>query len=1371
MGIFSSGSKKRRFDIYNVTGDLSNPELSGVIHSKAELDYGTPNLSRSENITLFGSNVATKETLLVKLKWRPVESTGMVTLVSSVHFSLSDEMAFESKEVETYEPEQVLVYTQQAGPSKRILQIGSRASKLRLYINSPYRRMRLVFMGQVKNRRDNSTAFLRLSLIFNATGKIFDFLDEFDEQCARQIYQAKKEPKPVRTYEEYLKDLLLHDRHDQKCRFKGEYLLKFPNGQEAGSRQVIKKEISIWGFHCRHYLGAASQTRAIKTKRIYSHMINGQAYLLANNRLDSDEIDFGFTSFSTMPFTEPISKPFEGVDWQKQVDENMEKFELVVSGQGQTFVSKTVAKRGLNIKPHEDKYLWFDVDTNETPGFAWVSLDDELIDSQTEMEIIEKSRNTVELALENGCLARKSGAREVDEKTRGRMILCLNEQECCDSALVGSKASSLAHLMRLQSVLEARNEENRPKFKVPFGFATTKMAYDLLIGENQSLKETIEKLEEEVGQGESDDLAEKCANLVALVKELKLPDLFKEQVREKLDAHYKHASGQPSFAVRSSSWGEDEEGMSAAGQLTTILNVPNEFEKVCQAIIDCYASKFSFENIEYKRQRGLRFNMPMSVVIQEMISCDKAGVLFTCDPTIGDPNVITITANYGLGESVVSGAADPDSIRVLVDEDGSGWKFNIEEINVGKKLDIVGSKNNEGKDYDRSISCLSEEEIIQLSRCAMEVRKYFWSRPCDIEWGIWQERSESGPPVTSLYLFQSRPVTGTEKMSEPEFLDEVSRASPSELGFFTRANIGEVMPYPVTPYSLTYAVYSWNVVGARLWFNLADHRRPYVPQCTTDVYYEKYHALFSLRCSSILQLGGAPSVLAKAMEIGLFGREMGPQPELEKGSRGFTRPPNIWEGPRFQWLFKKLIWTPFRAVNGVRANLQKLRKQVFNGELIKSKPGEPARLVELYEQLGYLMNYLEQAWTNHIANITLNSKQNVALTAFLSKYIQDPMRLTSAANKFLAISPDVVSAEIPRRVEEMAQIIMEKGREEMEKFTGSISDEEALEYCRSTGGDALREKFEEFIGLFGHRCYNEFELSGKSWRMDPIKIVDMIRINCTAKLHTSKEDQNEQSTGSQGKLKTIDDVIESLPDLRDNLSFTDRMALKYFIAPKSQLLLAIREQTKDILVFYTDTCREATIQIARELRRQLRLPDLDLMFYLTLDEVQQLVHAEQPGLVMLASCRRQMFKRIFGGCLWKFDEIFSEIVPNHLKERNQEERKLEEEGAAKLHGTPASSGKVRGKVCLVDGYKDLKKIKAGTILLTHSTDIGFSPVFPLILGIITEVGGLISHGAVVAREYGLPSVIGIPNVTKIIADGEEIILDADNGTIVRLDKS
>ncbi|HEY6435895.1 MAG TPA: PEP/pyruvate-binding domain-containing protein [Ignavibacteriaceae bacterium] len=175
-------------------------------------------------------------------------------------------------------------------------------------------------------------------------------------------------------------------------------------------------------------------------------------------------------------------------------------------------------------------------------------------------------------------------------------------------------------------------------------------------------------------------MQECCEKVAQKFGAQKLPQIIENQLKENLRSIFGENFESIPFAVRSSASGEDSEEMSAAGQMTTYLGVKG-IDEICSAVVKCWSSQFSFIAVEYKRGYGQEINSPMAVVIQEMINCDSAGVIFTCDPLTGDERKIIITANYGIGESVVSAMAEPDTIRLDV---------NIEANSLQKQRTIKG---------------------------------------------------------------------------------------------------------------------------------------------------------------------------------------------------------------------------------------------------------------------------------------------------------------------------------------------------------------------------------------------------------------------------------------------------------------------------------------------------------------------------------------------------------------------------------------------------------------------------------------------------------------------------------------------------------
>lgn len=212
------------------------------------------------------------------------------------------------------------------------------------------------------------------------------------------------------------------------------------------------------------------------------------------------------------------------------------------------------------------------------------------------------------------------------------------------------------------------------------------------------------------------------------VMPLKIYEKIVEELRNVYHVEYETRL----FAVRSSAAGEDSEEMSAAGQMKTYLGVKG-LENIATAVMKCWASQFHFIAVEYKRGYGQLINSPMAVVIQEMVNCDSAGVMFTCDPYTGDERKIVITSNYGLGETVVSAESEPDTVELSVDLSGnsplkSRKVKGVEKVVIGSKSKCI-KVNDEGEgtiEVDMktlSNKCsISEEFATELGNIGLTVR-------------------------------------------------------------------------------------------------------------------------------------------------------------------------------------------------------------------------------------------------------------------------------------------------------------------------------------------------------------------------------------------------------------------------------------------------------------------------------------------------------------------------------------------------------------------------------------------------------------------------------------------------------------------------
>lgn len=612
-------------------------------------------------------------------------------------------------------------------------------------------------------------------------------------------------------------------------------------------------------------------------------------------------------------------------------------------------------------------------------------------------------------------------------------------------------------------------------------------------------------------------------------------------------------------------------------------------------------------------------------------------------------------------------------------------------------------------------------------------------------------------------MFQARPITSLDSYTDTEILHEADRSTRAEDEWRSRVNLNEVFPYAITPFTITYYVQSWTVVGAAMMKAYTNHCE-HAPEVAFDVSMDSYHNFFSLRRSFMLpSVGGEqkiPEWMLKSFEMAFFGHEIGPQPGIVKASKNLPMPDNAIATRYFEFMTTRFRMTPIRIIcshYGVVKRYENITRDRTKLENYIGKGSDNERLRKLYDLLSELIKHHGLSLSNHFLAIMIGGKHNTILHGFLSQFIKDPKELYATVNKFLGISADVVSAEIPRRIERMADIIKARGKEETQKFV-QLSVAEASEYMKKDPKrDELATLFDQFLDRFGHRCYNEWDLRTKPWRKDCTPIITMLQQNCAS--DKPKSERIAKMTNEQ--------IIETL-GLK--LSFKNRFLLKHLIAPRSQTFVSAREYTKDISIRYVDVKRSVTEFMAEELHRMSRIPDVDLIHFIFYDELEPLIESPQPGIITQAIRRRQFHTRNFKQ-VWKFDEIMGgyDAVPIHLKPTKEIDASIA--NAPKLLGSPGSSGTTQGPVRIVNGYEDLNRVQSGDILVTYSTDIAFSTVFPLISGIVTEMGGLISHGAVVAREYGLPSLLGVEDATRILEDGEEIILDANKGEILRLSKN
>ena len=330
-----------------------------------------------------------------------------------------------------------------------------------------------------------------------------------------------------------------------------------------------------------------------------------------------------------------------------------------------------------------------------------------------------------------------------------RYVIPFSELRMTDVEQVGGKNASLGEMI----------SQLPSSVRVPGGFATTAEAYREFLA-HQGLAERIHAALETLDVDDVDTLAKTGAEIRQWIVDTPFPARLEEDIRTAYDALV--AEGDGSFAVRSSATAEDLPDASFAGQQETFLNI-HGYENILHAMKEVFASLYNDRAIAYRVHKGFTHaEVALSAGVQRMVRSDSgaSGVMFTIDTESGFSDVVFITASYGLGETVVQGAVNPDEFYVHKPTLAAG-KPAIVRRNLGSKLIKMefADKREAGKsvrtvdvaEADRNRFSLTDADVLELARYAVIIEQHY-GRPMDIEWG---KDGVDG----KLYILQARPET------------------------------------------------------------------------------------------------------------------------------------------------------------------------------------------------------------------------------------------------------------------------------------------------------------------------------------------------------------------------------------------------------------------------------------------------------------------------------------------------------------------------------------------------------------------------------------------------------------------------------------
>ena len=476
-----------------------------------------------------------------------------------------------------------------------------------------------------------------------------------------------------------------------------------------------------------------------------------------------------------------------------------------------------------------------------------------------------------------------------------------------------------------------------------------------------------------------------------------------------------------------------------------------------------------------------------------------------------------------------------------------------------------------------------------------------------------------------------------------------------------------------------------------------------------------------------------------AQVMGFFGRDLDDTDVLEgiRFMKENTKPPNWMVRTIFPIM---LFLMPFITPR----NVKKLQHRIF----VKRSFEIVSRLKDV--PLENMQKVVYELFQKSLTNIQVHAIASFSSTIrclhlmrLLKNSTTNESDILHDYNLILSHCNDVESAEVPNLLREIASKI-----EDSNTFQ-ELTDEDALLLLKTSNSKAAK-LFAVFLERHGHRGFREFDPLYLTWEKNPIPCIQVIK--SLLKSGSNLKAKNE---------KTNDQIIS---ELKTPLNIWKKFWIKRFLLSWCRNGIRYRENSKSCLIKLHSHFRDAMWTLSEKMVEEGMLPEADLIFFLKIDETERLLNGEIcPSLVMKARQRKRIYPQM--------DKlIFDEFIKGfRMAPRSPNQDKLPVSDYVNcLKGTAVTLGEIKARVCVAETIDQASNIQQGDILLTYSTDIGWSPYFPLLSGIVTEIGGTISHGAVIAREFGLPCLIAVQNVCRHFQTGDMAHVNCKTATISKI---
>ena len=878
------------------------------------------------------------------------------------------------------------------------------------------------------------------------------------------------------------------------------------------------------------------------------------------------------------------------------------------------------------------------------------------------------------------------------------LVYPFNTDETPELAQVGGKAMSLIFM----------TQHGLP---VPAGFVLTVAFFDPWLEHIQSTPEWAQAL-----NSSPQDLRRNTIAVEKLCQGLELDDVHREILAETLEP-LRVDGKMPFLAVRSSSPEEDLEELSFAGGYETVLGVTEQTLE--DALRRSFASCFDERVFAYKREHGLAVDKPrIAVIVQEQIAAEAAGVAFSLNPINNCYDEAVINANFGLGESVVSGRVSPDSF--IVDK----VSRTILEKKTGKKETSVWLEPGDGGTYaepapSRSQLCLSDKEVLALTDMLVAVEDAF-QKPIDIEWALADGK---------LVLLQARPITTYFPLPEALL---TAPGEPKQL-YVDLTLVKWGMQEPLSVMGTDYL----EIINA-------ETIRSTMGRDTEADVINKLRR--TLEGRTYVVISNSLKMQGKKRVTGEF-REMDPlsadtMAGIDEAEYVPQKLPPALKGMMLKAILQNLGmgWSVIRALRDPTAYEQRYLEEVeklhTDLALEVGRAGDLSIREFAEDTISRMLSYA-------LVFMPLLAAAIVARSKIKKLFKDDAPGVRDQLVRLERALPNNVTIEMGLAMYRLASL--------EEIATCPSGEVFALKIRERAFSNEFLETWDTFMEAYGFRCPMEMDPAAPRFYERPAQFFEQLKTLA----ESTNPENNPQAIYDEAKAER-EEAYETLLQVAQRKS--KRKAKQFAREYTTWIRLGgYRESSKYYLVLITDMFRKRVLEVAQTLVDAGRLDTPKQVFDLHMDDLDRGLADPSIDLRGLAEENTRFLKRM------RQARELPRVVDSRGKILRPPRR---EAGEGELAGEPISTGTVQGPIKVLR-TPDEKPVLPGEILVTRATDPGWTPLFINAGGIILEVGGKLQHGALVAREYGKPCVAGIEDATGILRDGQVVEVDGLNG-IVRL---